>query len=339
MKLQFPGYGTFDVGNYGDAGLGQLNVVEATARSSNTAYAQIMKDTGVETAVDMAESLGITTMTDRDHVPAAVLGTASVSVLDMASAYSTFADNGEHVTPTVVTRVTNAQGQVLWEAPFERTRVLSEHTAAAMNWTLQQVVETGTGTAARYGQSVAGKTGTTDKYHDAWFVGYTCKLTAAVWVGYAQPGPDGKQRFMQGVHGINVAGGTIPTAIWRRFMSKATVGLDSCPYPRPADIGFIPGTSQYAPGSTEAPTGTAAPTTEPVGTTPPSVAPASSSTTAAPVESTTTTAPASTTTAPPASTTTSSQKPTTTTASIPATTTTASVPPTTPTTPVAPSPP
>ena len=306
----FPGQKAFEVKNYGDAGLGQLNVVEATARSSNTAYMQIMRDTGIEKAVAMAEKLGISPLREQDHVPSAVLGTADVSVLDMASAYSTFADNGEHVAPTVVTKVTNARGAVLWEAPFERERVLSEATAAALNWTLNQVVETGTAGAARYGQSVAGKTGTTENYRDAWFVGYTCKMTAAVWVGYAKPEPDGSTRFMQGVHGINVAGGTIPTAIWRRFMSKATIGLTSCPYPRPPGINIVPGTTAYVPGTTVAPVGTAAPTTAAPGTT---AAPVASSTTTEPPASSTTTAPASTTTVAPTSTTATTTPPSSTT--------------------------
>ena len=77
-------------------------------------------------------------------------------------------------------------------------------------------------------QTAAGKTGTTENYKDAWFAGYTCKLTAVVWVGY----PDGKE--MKSVHGISVTGGSFPAQIWRKYMVRATDGLDSCPYPRPA---------------------------------------------------------------------------------------------------------
>lgn len=298
------------VANYGDAEQGQLNVVEATKKSSNTAYAQIMQDViktrGIDNIVATSEKMGITG--ELPKVPSLVLGTGSVSVLDMASAYSTFANEGEHVGPYVVTKVTNAQGQLLWEAPLEqRERVLSKEVAGTVNYVLNQVVEQGTGTAARFGQTLAGKTGTTENYRDAWFVGYTCKMTAAVWVGYPTPDEQGRTKYMQGVHGINVAGGTLPSQIFSKFMSRAAAGLQSCPFPLP------PGTN-FAPSGTYAP-GTAAPGTAAPGTTA-ATTPASSTTTEAPASTTTTTAPA-----------------TTTTSEAPATTTT-TVPVTVPTTPV-----
>ena len=115
-KLVIPGANDgedWEVGNYGDAGLGRLDLVSATAKSSNTAYAQLMLEVGPENVVAMAKRLGITS--PLDPFPATVLGTEEVSVLDMASAYSTFADNGVHIEPYVVTRVTDALGVVLWE--------------------------------------------------------------------------------------------------------------------------------------------------------------------------------------------------------------------------------
>ncbi len=125
----------------------------------------------------------------------------------------------------MVTKVTNAAGDVLWEAPYERTRVLEESVAQSVNWVLNQVVESGTGTAARFGQPVAGKTGTTDEYRDAWFVGYTCKLTAAVWVGYPNPDENGNARFMKNVHGISVAGGLTQLKMFINPLKQVTEGV------------------------------------------------------------------------------------------------------------------
>lgn len=279
------------VANYADAGLGRLNLVDATRKSSNTAYAQLGLDIGPDNVAALARRMGISSQLD--EVPSIVLGTSSVSVLDMASAYSTFANDGEHVGPFVVTRVTDAKGTLLYEAPSRRDRVLSPEVAAQVNWTLSQVIESGTGTGARIGQPAAGKTGTTEDYRDAWFVGYTCSLTTAVWMGY--PGAPGEPaRYMRSVHGQAVTGGSFPATIWRKYMSRATEGLPSCPFERPP---LAPVTSDtFVPGTAPKPSDTTVP---PSSTTTPAP---STTTTAAPttttVPTTTTTAPSTTTSAP-----------------------------------------
>lgn len=221
----------WSVGNYADGGLGTLNLLDATRVSSNTAYAQLILDVGTADVVDMSRRLGITA--EVPEVPSIVLGAADVSVLDMATAFSVFAQRGELVGPWPVDKVTDARGTVLWESPTSRDRVLDTEVADTMNWVLRQVVESGTGTAARFAQVSAGKTGTAENFRDAWFVGYTCRLTAAVWVGYA-----GEQaRFMDNVHGVEVTGGTFPAQIWRKFMVEATNGLDDCDFRLPTDDG------------------------------------------------------------------------------------------------------
>jgi penicillin-binding protein 1A len=136
----------------------------------------------------------------------------------MASAYLTFATRGERVEPNVIVRVTDADGNVLWEPRPQRTRVMEPAEADVVNHVLQQVVQRGTGTRARLDTPAAGKTGTTQSYGDAWFVGYTPGLSTAVWVGY----PDGQDHDLRGVHGIDVTGGTLPAEIWKRFMDVAT---------------------------------------------------------------------------------------------------------------------
>jgi penicillin-binding protein 1A len=279
----------WEVGNYADAGLGQLNVIDATRKSSNTAYAQMILDVGIDNTVALAKRMGVTG--DVPEVNSVVLGTASVSVLDMASAYSTFANNGEHIAPAVVSRVTDAKGTVLYEAPNERDRVFSEDVAKGVNWTLNQVVENGTGTGAKFGQPAAGKTGTTDEYRDAWFAGYTCSLTSAVWMGY----PGTETRFMRSVHGVQVTGGTFPATIWRKFMAEATRDLPSCPFERPPRAPattdtFAPGGTARSSGTTVAPETTttapaaptsAPPTSAPTPPTPPPTEPPPSTTTTA----------------------------------------------------------
>ncbi len=274
----------WEVGNYADAGLGRLNLVDATRQSSNTAYAQLVLDVGPDNTVALARRMGVAG--ELPEVPSIVLGTGSVSVLDMATAYSTFANNGEHIGPFVVSRVTDAKGTLLYQSPTERDRVVSEEVAQGVNWALAQVIESGTGTGARIAQPAAGKTGTTENYRDAWFVGYTCSLTTAVWMGY----PGTETRFMENVHGKEVTGGSFPATIWRKYMTEATDGLPSCPYERPAAAPSTPGTS--VPGTQPRSSGT---TVAPSSTTT-TTAPATTSTTAAPT--TTTTAPTTTTTAP-----------------------------------------
>jgi 1A family penicillin-binding protein len=273
------------VGNYADAGLGQLDLVAATAKSSNTAYAQLMLDVGPDNAVAMAQRLGITS--PLESYPSTVLGTQEVSPLEMASAYSTFADNGEHIDPYVVTKVTDAEGHVLYEHTVVRDRVLDEQTVAEVNWALNQVVEQGTGQAAKFGQPSAGKTGTTDKYRDAWFVGFTCRLTTAVWMGYPKPNLGGTTRYKDDVHGIKVTGGSLPTEIWRRYMVAATEDLDACAFPRPVMAPSIAPDTTLPPSTTTSSTSSTTSTTVPAPTT-----------TTAPSTTTTTTATTTTTVAP-----------------------------------------
>jgi penicillin-binding protein 1A len=266
----------WEPGNYADASQGTLDLVTATAKSSNTAFAQLMMDTGPEKVVERAHRMGLTS--DLPAFPALVLGTAEVSPLEMAAGYSTLANGGERVPPYVVTKVTDPAGNVLYEHRGTRERALDQRVAAEVNYALTQVVQGGTGTAAKIpGQSVAGKTGTTDRYRDAWFVGFTCKLTTAVWMGYPGANLDGTPRLMENVHGIKVTGGSLPTTIWQRYMAKATQGLESCDYPRPAGAPSVTTTTTTPPESTS----TTAPTSST--STPSTAVPATPTTTAPPV--------------------------------------------------------
>jgi membrane peptidoglycan carboxypeptidase len=194
-----------------------VNLIDATALSVNTVYAQLVMKIGAEKLVKMAESLGIQPSELPGAVPSEVLGTASVSPLDMAAAYATFADGGVYHTPVLITRITKSNGAPLPlpVAPKHHT-VLSEAQAAKIDYVLQQVVARGTGTAAgNLPSQVAGKTGTTEHSSDAWFVGYTPKLTTAVWMGYAT-----SERPMVDFRGLaSIQGGTIPAELWHDYMA------------------------------------------------------------------------------------------------------------------------
>lgn len=227
---QFPGvYGEDDElwspGNFGQADQGVLTVEEATWKSSNTVYAGIANLVGPQQLAAMANRLGVTAELRPDH--SLVLGTGEVSVMDMASAYSTFAARGRHTDPFVIRRVESATGEVLYDVGSEErsAQVIREDTADTVNSVLSGVIRSGTGTVAALGTPAAGKTGTTSNSRDAWFVGYTCHLTAAVWMGYETP------REMTSFKGREVSGGTVPAEIWRRFMATATAGDAPCEFP------------------------------------------------------------------------------------------------------------
>jgi penicillin-binding protein 1A len=222
--------GPYEVANYGRRGFGTVDLVAATADSVNTAYAHLAQDVGPEEVVDMAGRLGVTT----EMAPNAslVLGTSEVSVLDMANAYLTLAREGDRVEPWAIARIEDPSGRVLFEAGEpDGERVLDEEPARAVTHALQQVIEDGTGTAARLDRPAAGKTGTTQGHGDAWFAGYTPDHAAVVWLGY----PEGSARPMDDVHGGPVTGGGIPARIWQGFMSAALVDVEPAEFTPPPD--------------------------------------------------------------------------------------------------------
>ena len=192
-----------------------LTLVDATKHSVNTVYAQLMKIVGPPKVVEMAQKAGVRSPITPDI--SLTLGTSEVSVLDMASSFSTFANRGEHVDPFSILEVRTAEGRVLERAKPVRTRAMTEKIADTVNYCLQQVVAGGSGTGAAIGRPVAGKTGTTQEFGDAWFVGYTPRLTTAVWMGY----PEGNSRRMINVRGRKVNGGSFPATIFKRFMTEA----------------------------------------------------------------------------------------------------------------------
>jgi penicillin-binding protein 1A len=216
-----PSVPPWNVTTYDHSYVGWISVEQATLRSDNTVYAQLTLDVGPANVAAMAHRLGI--QSPLAPVPSIGLGTLGVSPLEMASAYATLSAGGIYSRPMAITRVVLPHGKTDEEAGWgkpARKRVIPEGVAYVVTKILEENVLYGTGTAAYFGRPAAGKTGTTDNHADAWFVGYTPTLDAAVWVGYP-----GGEIPMTNVHGISVAGGTFPAQIWNKFMQPALGSL------------------------------------------------------------------------------------------------------------------
>lgn len=213
---------------------GLMSLTEATATSSNGVYARLIMELGADSVAQTAYDMGIQTSLGKNPNPAIALGglTTGVSPLEMAMAYATLATGGERLSssdsftpegtslPVTIVRVTDADGRTLAANEVVKSRVLDANTAALATQCLETVISKGTGTAADIGRPAAGKTGTTQNYADAWFVGYTPDIVTAVWVGY----PSG-QKPMTNVHGIKVTGGSLPAQIWAAYMKEAVKDL------------------------------------------------------------------------------------------------------------------
>ncbi|HYD09735.1 MAG TPA: PBP1A family penicillin-binding protein [Acidimicrobiales bacterium] len=209
--------GDWEVENYEGSGGGRATLFDATVRSYNTVYAQLIMDVGPEEAMDTARRMGVAA--PLQPYPSAVLGTNDVHPLDMATAYATLANRGMRVDPVFVTRVTDAKGKVLYEHQHRQERAISEQTADEVTSVLQQAVERGTGTRARLDdRAVAGKTGTGQEWRDAWFVGFTPDVVTAVWMGFAE---EGRRSMMPPATPIRVSGGTWPASIWHAYSEPA----------------------------------------------------------------------------------------------------------------------
>jgi penicillin-binding protein 1A len=216
LHLMVPGYGPWNVKTYSNTYGGRMNLVSATLHSDNTVYAQLDLDLGPKEVRKTAKMMGITT--HLDGLPAEGLGglRLGVSPLEMADAYATLASGGIHHKPIAIKRVVFPDGKSDYLGKPQGNRVFPDGVASAVTKILHQNVLSGTGTRANIGCPAAGKTGTTDNFNDAWFAGYTPKLSTVVWVGY----PNALIQ-MRNVHGIQVQGGSFPAQIWHDYMNVA----------------------------------------------------------------------------------------------------------------------
>ena len=203
--------------NYGGTSGGKVTLEEALVHSMNIPTIDLADKVGMSKVLDTAEACGISTLVkdgkSTDNNLAASIGglTNGVSMIDMAKAYSVFANNGKLVEPMVILKVIDRNGNVLEDnsAPKEGKQVVDEVSVHRLTCILEEVISRGTGGNAMIGRPMAGKTGTTDDEHDAWFVGYTPEMVTAVWIGDDTSSNAG------------YTGGTVPAAIWREFMSQA----------------------------------------------------------------------------------------------------------------------
>ncbi|HZJ50933.1 MAG TPA: PBP1A family penicillin-binding protein [Actinomycetota bacterium] len=200
----------------GGAG-GLIRLDEALVHSVNGVYARLILQLGADQVATQARLMGV--RAKLPPYPSIALGGAEVSVLDMAASYATLANGGTAIEPTTIRSVELTGGDVLRPDRRVVEGVISPGNAYLLTQVMQEVIRRGTGVAADFGRPAAGKTGTTNDYADAWFVGYTPDLVAAVWVGH----PEGAIP-MTSVHGIRVSGGTFPALIWRNFMASALAG-------------------------------------------------------------------------------------------------------------------
>ncbi|KUN09878.1 penicillin-binding protein [Streptomyces yokosukanensis] len=209
---------------------GPYGMKEATAKSVNTYYVQLISDIGICPVTRMAKKMGVERADGRvmDQAPSIALGTQEVSPLTMANAYATFASRGMYCTPVAIESITQKIGSEEKPLPVPKstcTRAMSQKTADTVSTLLKGVVEDGTGQEAGLGdRPSAGKTGTTDERYAAWFVGYTPNMAGAVWVGDPAHKRQMTNITIGGVPHAKVFGGEVPGPIWRDMMTGALQG-------------------------------------------------------------------------------------------------------------------
>lgn len=232
-----PPLGThWEVNNAGGASAKGLRTLDsATYNSTNTVYARLVDAIGPQAVVDMAHNLGI--QTPLNPVLSITLGSQGVPPVEMAAAYSTFANFGSQVEPYLIERITDRDGEILYEHRPEPRQALSPQIAAAIVGSLEKVVSQGTARRADIGRPQAGKTGTASDNRDVWFVGFVPQITTSVWVGYADDNAElkdftvfndatGEEQFYR-----NAFGGTLPAPIWNQFMTYATRTMQPLDFP------------------------------------------------------------------------------------------------------------
>jgi 1A family penicillin-binding protein len=203
-----------------------MSLREALLESNNAAAVLLQQQVGTRPVLRLVNDLGVR---DQPEVPSLALGSGLVTPLDLTAAYAVFPTLGFRVRPRGVVSVTDASGDTIQQVHIERDQVLPEDVAFQMISMLQDVIDRGTGAAARrFGVqgSIAGKTGTTNDYHDAWFVGFSSSVVVGVWVGFDQP-----QKIRDGGSGSRMA---LP--IWSEFMRRTAKRLPATTFRVPSGL-------------------------------------------------------------------------------------------------------
>ena len=266
--MRLPGFDN-PVRNFGGVSYGQIDLVRATEASVNTAYVQLANDVGADRVRETAITAGLPEDTlGLEDNPANVLGTASPRVLDMASAYATFAANGMRTEPFMVATVTSGDGEEIYAHEVIQERVFQPDVMAETTYALSRVVQAGSGSYAReLGRPVAGKTGTANENRSAWFVGYTPQVVGAV--ALYQVGEDGSAEQITPFGGFSqITGGSVPVRVWTRMMGPIMEQYDVQGFPARTFIG-----ESNIPEPSPSPTPTPTPTPSPTPTRTPSPSP------------------------------------------------------------------
>ncbi|MGH7229879.1 MAG: penicillin-binding transpeptidase domain-containing protein, partial [Nitrospiraceae bacterium] len=229
--------------NYEKKFFGVTNLREALIHSRNVATVRLLDKIGVRSVVEFSKGLGIASPLNHDLSLA--LGSSGMTLLELTAAYGTFANQGLKLDPYAVATVNNAGGQMLDQTLFQPRPVLSQETAYLITNVLQDVIQRGTGQLAKsIDRPIAGKTGTTNDYTDAWFIGYTPNLAVGVWVGF-----DDLRSLGETESGAHAA---LP--IWLEFMQEALAPLPVVPFEIPENIVFAkvdPETGLLAPDQSD----------------------------------------------------------------------------------------
>jgi membrane carboxypeptidase/penicillin-binding protein len=198
----------------------------ALLESNNAAAADLQQEIGSRAVLKLATDAGLSGLPD---VPSLALGTGVVSPVDLAAAYTVFPGGGDVVRPRSLISVFDANGTQVLDQPVVRVAIMSPTVAFQTTTMLRDVVERGTGAPVRalgVRGAIAGKTGTTDDYHDAWFVGFSTKVVAAVWVGLDQPAPIGREAY----------GARVALPIWAEFMKRSARALPPGEFAEPSGL-------------------------------------------------------------------------------------------------------
>lgn len=206
--------GKYSPENYDHKYLGPITVRHALAESINTVAVRILDRAGIGNVIEKAKDLGISSPLERNA--ALALGVSEVTPLELATVYASLASGGKAITPYAIKEIRSRSGQVLYRhTDVEAPQVVNAESVALLTSMMQDVIRYGTGKAARLGsREVAGKTGTTSDYRDAWFAGFTADYTTVIWMGNDDNSPMKK-----------VAGGSLPASLWHDYMADAEQNL------------------------------------------------------------------------------------------------------------------
>lgn len=204
--------------NYSENFRGSMNIRDALTRSVNIVAVKVLIDVGFIPTIKLAHDMGI--KSELKPTYSLALGSNEVNLLELTSAYGSFATQGLHAEPHGITRILNRQGKVIWSANFKSKRALDADSAAIMTWMLRNVVEAGTGGAAQLdNRPVAGKTGTSDEARDLWFIGYIPQMVTGVWLGNDNNRP-------------TYGSSSSAAYTWHEFMEKAVEGMPVEKFPK-----------------------------------------------------------------------------------------------------------